>query len=288
MIAVRVSADGMGTANCRAATLGFLLLIAAMTIGVGVQVSEAQGKKTKEGGDGAAPLLSPDKTIQVSVSEDGAVVKGFDPQTGKELWSTKRPQQKNTLMCFPAKDSPASKFTLLYLAGSDGRVWCLNARTGAVLWYSSAGKDGQRFTSLSFDSEKDQVVAEIGDSRIRFNSRDGKLMVREIAKVEISPATGRPEVNQGKKTKDGAALQEKPGPIVKGWGEADVAKLKSTLRELELTDNEIAQIIVDAQAVETAIGLNEFALDPIKANGLKGKKAKELIDSYLKKLKDIK
>jgi hypothetical protein len=74
----------------------------------------------------------------------------------------------------------------------------------------------------------------------------------------------------------------------KGWGEADVAKLKSTLRELELTDNEIAQVIVDAQAVETAIGLNDFALDPIKANVLKGKKAQELIDSYLKKLKDIK
>jgi hypothetical protein len=74
-----------------------------------------------------------------------------------------------------------------------------------------------------------------------------------------------------------------------GWGEADLAKLKSTLRDLELTDNEITQIIVDAQAVEeTAIGLNEFALDPIKANGLKGKKAKELIDTYLKKLKNIK
>jgi hypothetical protein len=72
----------------------------------------------------------------------------------------------------------------------------------------------------------------------------------------------------------------------KGWSADDTAKLRTTLKALELSDTEIAQLIADANAAgETAAGLNDFAVDPILASGAKGRRAKELLDSYLRKMK---
>jgi hypothetical protein len=132
--------------------------------------------------------------------------------------------------------------------------------------------------------EKEASLADlrIGQSvRVRYVPKGSQAVTLEVLSIK----------DVGKTRPTGPQVGEQTTPTNRdksGWAAADQAALSKTLRALELSDEEIAQVISSAKGVETASALNDFALDPIKANGLKGKKAMELIDTYLKKLKNIK
>ncbi|MER6357449.1 PQQ-binding-like beta-propeller repeat protein [Streptomyces sp. NPDC001634] len=87
----------------------------------------------------------------------GGHVLALDPATGTQLWRTMLPTPFGALHTTPAIDG-----NTLYVGCRDGKLWALNATTGAVRWHVPTG--GRVDSSPC-----------VADGTVYFGSEDGHL-----------------------------------------------------------------------------------------------------------------
>ena len=87
------------------------------------------------GGGYASFVAAEGRAFTIEQRRDQEVVAAYELETGRELWTHAWDARFDEMMGGPGpRATPTWSRGYLYALGATGRLWCLDARTGKVVW----------------------------------------------------------------------------------------------------------------------------------------------------------
>ena len=189
------------------------------------------------GGGDSAPAVSEGKLFGMSIRDGKEIVWALAEANGKEMWSTplgnavqqSMPQSKEGPACTPAVD-----VNRLYVIGMGGKVACLSADDGKLVWERSFTQDfGGGVPAWSYREsplvDGDQVICTPGGPdaiMVALNKQTGKTIWKaKLPGTAAQPAgerpvaTNRPETNRPAQPNAPAGNAGGGAPTVEGTKE---------------------------------------------------------------------